>query len=119
MKRPLYTVEINCWGWSPILCASQCISRRYCEGFMDGMAQHYPCPELRVVTDEGEVVAVHRGHGAITTGDVTGNKMPKRMPDERWDEIAEMVKMRDRLYDPDAQDLFDEAKRLRAIEAAK
>ena len=74
--RPLYTAEHKCHvrGWTPILEATMCISKMYCIGFINGMGQYYPCPELRVVDGEGKIVAEHHGHGSITVGKQENDK---------------------------------------------
>ena len=70
--KQFYTAEQKCHvrGWTPILEATSCTSKMYCVGFINGMGQYYPCPELRVVDSNGTVVAEHRGHGRVTTGEV-------------------------------------------------
>ena len=68
MNKTLYTVERYCdvlKRWVPILSATTCISKMFCKGFVSGMAQHYPCPRLRVVDDGGTVHDEHAGHGPM------------------------------------------------------
>jgi len=60
-----YHVESKTPGGKWLLQVGSTDNKSYALGWMHGMLGFYPCPPVRVVRDDGEVIEEHQGNGAV------------------------------------------------------